>query len=60
MNVRELPLAERPRERLRSHGAEALSTIELLAILLSTGTKKLPVMDLAARILTHFGALKGL
>jgi DNA repair protein RadC len=60
MNVRELPLAERPRERLRSHGAEALSTIELLAILLSTGTKKLPVMDLAARILTHFGSLKRL
>ncbi len=60
MNVRELPLSERPRERLRYQGAEALSTIELLAILLSTGTKKAPVLDLAAQLLSHFGSLKKL
>ena len=60
MNVRELPLAERPRERLRTHGAEVLTTVELLAILLSTGTKKLPVLDLAAQILTRFGSLQKL
>lgn len=58
MNVRELPLSERPRERLRKQGAEVLSIVELLAILLSTGTKKIPVLDLAARVLSHFGSLK--
>lgn len=60
MNVRELPLAERPRERLRAQGAEVLTTVELLAILLSTGTRKLPVLDLAAKILSHFGSLQKL
>ncbi len=60
MNVRELPLSERPRERLRSQGAGALSTVELLAILLSTGTKKTSVLDLAAQLLAHFGSLKKL
>src|SRR5690242_19803889 len=60
MNVRELPLSERPRERLRYQGADALSTVELLAILLSTGTKKTPVLDLAAKLIAHFGSLKKL
>jgi DNA repair protein RadC len=36
--LRELPRAERPRERLKSLGAQALSSSELLAILIGTGT----------------------
>lgn len=60
MNVKQLPLSERPRERLRHQGAEALSTVELLAILLSTGTKKTPVLALATELLSHFGSLKRL
>jgi DNA repair protein RadC len=35
--TRELPSTERPRERLKSHGARALSSSELLAILLGSG-----------------------
>src|SRR5947207_13974358 len=35
--IRELPAAERPRERLRSHGAHAPSPGELLAIWLGSG-----------------------
>ena len=35
--IRELPSAERPRERLRHLGAQALSTTELLAILIGSG-----------------------
>ncbi|MFL5603849.1 MAG: UPF0758 domain-containing protein, partial [Gemmatimonadaceae bacterium] len=31
MTIRELPAAERPRERLRTHGAQALSSSELIA-----------------------------
>ena len=37
LTIRELPRSERPRERLIDHGAQALSTAELLAILLGTG-----------------------
>lgn len=36
--LRELPRAERPRERLKTLGAQALSSSELLAILIGTGT----------------------
>ena len=37
--LRELPLEERPRERLMAHGSASLTTAELLAILLRTGRK---------------------
>src|SRR5689334_8480815 len=60
MNIKKLPPAERPRERLRHQGPEALSVIELLAIILSTGTQKTSVLDLSAKILTHFGSLRRL
>ena len=60
MNIKELPLAERPRERLCQQGPEVLSIVELLAIILSTGTQKTSVLDLSAKILAHFGSLKRL
>ena len=37
LTIRELPHTERPRERMRSLGAQALSTIELIATILGTG-----------------------
>ena len=37
--IRDLPLEERPRERLAEKGANVLSSIELIAILLGTGTR---------------------
>ena len=37
LSIRELPRGERPRERLKAHGAHALSSAELLAIVLGTG-----------------------
>ena len=45
--VTEIPLSERPRERLVNVGAENLSDKELLAILLKTGTKEKDVNMLA-------------
>lgn len=48
--VRELPIAERPRERLASLGAPALSAPELLAVLWGTG-------DPAAAMLARHGSL---
>jgi DNA repair protein RadC len=59
-SMRELPPAERPRERLLNQGASALKTAELLAILLRTGTSGRPVLDLADFLLTHFGSLEAL
>jgi DNA repair protein RadC len=59
-DIKKLPAAERPRERLKKYGAEALSIIELVAIILSTGTHKCSVLNLAGQIVTHFGTLQNL
>ena len=47
----ELPMADRPRERLARAGAAALSSRELLAVLLGTGARGLSVLDLADELL---------
>ncbi len=54
--VKDLPKVERPREKLIKYGVETLSNTELLAILLRSGRKGENVIDLANRILKHFGA----
>jgi len=51
-SIRELPSSERPRERLKSHGARALSSAELLAILLGTGSEGNSAMGIGHQILT--------
>lgn len=58
--VTEIPLSERPRERLVNVGAENLSDKELLAILLKTGTKEKDVNMLATELLTKYGSLQKL
>lgn len=50
--IKDLPLSERPREKLYSHGVEALSNSELLAILIRTGSHEDSAIDLAQRILS--------
>ena len=47
----ELPKSERPREKLRDKGAAALSDLELLAIILGSGTKGHEVVPVADRLL---------
>ncbi|MBI2487875.1 MAG: DNA repair protein RadC [Deltaproteobacteria bacterium] len=47
----ELPKLDRPREKLQTKGAEALSDLELLAILLGSGIKDHDVMTVAGRLL---------
>lgn len=60
-SIRELPSSERPRERLKSHGARALSSAELLAILLGTGTEGNPATGIGHQILsTSRGSLRRL
>ncbi len=58
--IKELPEGERPRERLEHYGAGALSSAELLAIILRVGTKDENVIRLAQRLLTTYGGLAGL
>jgi DNA repair protein RadC len=60
VRIRELPSTERPRERLRDHGANALSTPELLALILRTGSGKLSAIDLATSLLSRHRGLGGL
>lgn len=60
MNLLALPPEARPRERLSQLGPSALSSIELIAILLGSGTKQHPVMQLASALLAHFGSLEEL
>lgn len=52
--IKDLPAADRPREKLEKYGPGKLSDAELLAILLRTGTKDLNVLKLAQKILQKF------
>ena len=58
--IRDMPVDERPRERLRMRGPEALTNAELVAILLRTGTNGENVLAVAQRILSKFEGLRGL
>ena len=58
--VHDLPLSERPRERLLKLGSEALSAQEILALILGRGIKGESVMVTAQRLLSRFGNLKGI
>ncbi|MBI4307428.1 MAG: DNA repair protein RadC [Chloroflexi bacterium] len=60
LRIRDLPASERPRERLRDAGPNALSNAELLAILLRTGTASESALALASRLLARHDGLAGL
>lgn len=49
-SIRDIPAADRPREKLLRKGAKALSDQELLAVLLGKGTPGMDVMALAAKL----------
>ncbi len=57
--IREIPTDERPRERLIGYGADMLSTSELLAVLLRTGTEKYSAIGLAEHLLARFDNIRG-
>ncbi len=52
MKIREMPALEMPREKLLRYGKESLSTAELLAILLRTGSRSKSAIDLAYELLS--------
>jgi DNA repair protein RadC len=49
--LHELPTSERPRERLKSHGARALSSAELIAILVGSGSQGISAVGIGHEIL---------
>ena len=60
MTIHDLPIADRPRERLQRLGVEALSAQEILALILGRGIAGESVMVTAQRLLSQFGGLKGI
>lgn len=56
IKIKDLPTEERPREKLLTLGAKALSNTELLAVLLHSGTKKKSAMDIAQELLVKYKA----
>jgi len=59
LTIHDLPLADRPRERLQRLGVEALSAQEILAVIMGRGISGESVMVTAQRLLSQFGGLKG-
>jgi DNA repair protein RadC len=58
--LKTLPAETRPREKLLSRGAAALSDTELLALLRSSGTRQRGVLQMADDVLHRFGGVAGL
>jgi DNA repair protein RadC len=58
--MKELPLDDRPREKLARVGASALGDTELLAIVIGHGTRTRDVLTLATDVLSALGGLRGL
>ena len=57
-SIKQWPEEERPRERLLKLGAEGLSTAELLAIILRTGSRERSALELARETLMRFSSLR--
>jgi len=51
IKMKELPISERPYEKLKMYGAEKLTNSELLAIIIKSGTKEFTALDLAKKVL---------
>ena len=60
LKIREMPQAERPREKLAAHGSAALTNPELIAILLRTGVIGTNAIEVARELLERYGSLTGL
>ncbi|MGE5483201.1 MAG: RadC family protein [Bacteroidota bacterium] len=60
MGVRDLGQSARPRERLLSLGAQGLSDVQLLALLLGTGGVSRSALDLAQEMIASYGSLERL
>ncbi len=60
LTIKDLPVSERPREKLIKYGAENLSEAELLSIILRVGTRKERVTEVANKILNYYDPKEGI
>jgi DNA repair protein RadC len=60
MGINDWPERQRPRERLISEGADALSDPELLALFLRVGVRGKNAVELARETIRHFGSLQAM
>ena len=58
--MRDMPMRDWPRERLKEQGAEALTNAELMAILFRTGLEGENALAMATRILAKYDGLPGM
>src|SRR6478672_11767378 len=58
--IREVPLGERPRERLAARGAAGLTTAELIGLVWGSGTRGRSAVDVAGDALARHDGLTGL
>ena len=58
--IHDLPKCERPRERLQKFGVEALSSQELLSLILGRGVPGESVSVTSQRLLSSFGNIKAI
>ena len=60
ITIKDIPINDRPIERLINHGVENISDEELLAIILKTGTKETSSKTLASILIKKIGGIKNL
>ncbi len=53
--IKEIPLCDRPREKMAAYGARSLTDAELIAILLRTGTPEKSALDIAGEMTVEGG-----
>ena len=58
LRITDWPVSERPREKLLTKGSDALSSAELIAILLGTGTGKTTAVDIGKSLINKFGSIE--
>ncbi len=60
MKIKEMPVEERPREKLLKYGKENLTDAELLSLVLKTGTKDKSVLDFSYDFLNKINGIQSL
>ena len=60
MKIKDMPTIERPREKFLNNSIDNLSDVELLSIILKTGTKKNSVKDISCNILNDIKDIRNL
>src|SRR5262249_41265677 len=60
LRLKDQPVTERPRERLRANGPDSLSPGELVGILLRTGLKGANVVEIGKQLVQRHGSLHSL